>query len=106
MRVVFPRFVSLAARSPLMPRNAHILRGAVRAALLAAAASVPAIVSLPASAALTVVGTRFIYSGGARAQTIAARNLGSTPILVQIWLDDGNANADPGGLRVPFVVAP
>lgn len=109
MRIVFPDFVSLATRRPPrppMPRSAHILPRVARAALLVAAAFVPAMVSLPASAALSVVGTRFIYSGGARAQTIAARNLGSTPILVQIWLDDGNANADPGGLRVPFVVAP
>ncbi|WP_052007245.1 fimbrial biogenesis chaperone [Burkholderia paludis] len=89
-----------------MPRGGRFLSGALRAALLAAAAIAPAIVSLPAQAALSVVGTRFIYPGGARAETITARNSGSTPLLVQIWLDDGNANADPSGLRVPFVVAP
>ncbi|MGZ2744789.1 fimbrial biogenesis chaperone [Burkholderia stagnalis] len=72
----------------------------------AIAAIALSIVSISAPAALSVVGTRFIYPGGERAQTIATRNVGRAPILVQIWLDDGNANADPSGLRVPFVVAP
>ncbi|WP_254600239.1 fimbrial biogenesis chaperone [Burkholderia contaminans] len=53
-----------------------------------------------------MIGTRFVYPGDARALTIFARNRGHAPILVQAWLDDGDANADPSRLRVPFVVSP
>ncbi len=74
-----------------------------RAAVVACAASVGAVTG---HAALSVVGTRFVYPGDARALTILARNGGAEPILVQAWLDVGDANADPDRLRVPFVVTP
>lgn len=106
MRRAVGDFIPFAGlRSHTRRRRRVTLRATctVRVAIAAIALS---IVSIPARAALSVVGTRFVYPGAARAQTITARNLGSAPILVQIWLDDGNANADPSGLRVPFVVAP
>jgi len=74
-----------------------------RAAVMACAASIGAV---DGHAALSVVGTRFVYPGDARALTIVARNGGAAPILVQAWLDVGDANADPDRLRVPFVVSP
>ncbi|MDN7790908.1 MULTISPECIES: fimbrial biogenesis chaperone [Burkholderia] len=75
----------------------------MRAAVVACAASVGAVTG---HAALSVVGTRFVYPGDARTLTILARNGGADPILVQAWLDVGDANADPSRLRVPFVVSP
>ncbi|KWO49436.1 phytochrome sensor protein [Burkholderia sp. MSMB1459WGS] len=75
----------------------------LRALVLACVASVGAV---RCEASLSVVGTRFVYPGNARALTILARNGGSAPILVQAWLDDGDPDADPSRLRVPFVVAP
>ncbi|MXN73559.1 fimbria/pilus periplasmic chaperone [Burkholderia sp. 4701] len=99
-------FAPLAALSPRAPHKRCVALRLARPMRFAIAVIALSVVSISAPAALSVVGTRFIYPGGERAQTIAARNAGSTPILVQIWLDDGNANADPSGLRVPFVVAP
>ncbi|WP_244136150.1 fimbria/pilus periplasmic chaperone [Burkholderia sp. BCC0801] len=75
----------------------------VRVVLLAGATSTAA---MRCDAALYVVGTRFVYPGDAHAMTMLARNGGEAPILVQAWLDDGDANADPSHLRVPFVVTP
>lgn len=99
-------FAPLACLRPHTPRTRHLRFGLAWPVRGAIAAVTLSIVSIHTQAALSVVGTRFIYPGGERAQTIATRNAGSAPILVQIWLDDGHANADPSGLRVPFVVAP
>ncbi|WP_431822263.1 fimbrial biogenesis chaperone [Burkholderia sp. F1] len=96
----------LAGLRPPAPRSRRFVVRSACMTPLATVAIALSIVSAPARAALSVVGTRFVYPGDARAQTIAVRNLGSVPILVQVWLDDGNANADPSSLRVPFVVAP
>ncbi|WDR88484.1 fimbrial biogenesis chaperone [Burkholderia ambifaria] len=81
-------------------------RGKSRVAHVLIAMLAACIVPASADAALAVVGTRFVYPGDARTLTITARNLGDAPILVQTWLDDGDASADPSLLRVPFVVAP
>ncbi len=59
-----------------------------------------------AGAALAVVGTRFIYPGDGSRLTVATRNLGDAPILVQTWIDDGRADVDPSVLRAPFMVVP
>ncbi|WP_321860958.1 molecular chaperone [Burkholderia cenocepacia] len=97
------RFLS-PERTPLIRLLRRPGAGRVlRAAVLACIASVGAI---RCEASLSVVGTRFVYPGDARALTILARNGGEAPILVQAWLDDGDPNADPSRLRVPFVVAP
>lgn len=96
----------LRTRSALgvRPRRSSGRTGAarvVRAALLAGAASSAA---MRCDAALYVVGTRFVYPGDAHAITLLARNGGEAPILVQAWLDDGDVNADPSRLRLPFLV--
>ncbi|WP_420994767.1 fimbrial biogenesis chaperone [Cupriavidus sp. 30B13] len=59
-----------------------------------------------AAAALSVVGTRFIYPAGAKELTVQVGNAGNGPILVQAWLDRGDPDADPARLSVPFVLAP
>ncbi|WP_454732626.1 MULTISPECIES: fimbria/pilus periplasmic chaperone [Cupriavidus] len=59
-----------------------------------------------AAAALSVVGTRFIYPAGAKELTVQVGNKGRSPILVQAWLDRGDPDADPARLSVPFVLAP
>ncbi|RQS62327.1 molecular chaperone [Burkholderia sp. Bp8984] len=80
--------------------------GTVRFVCVAVLACVASIATVRCEAALSVIGTRFVYPGDARSLAILARNGGPAPILVQAWLDDGDANADPSRLRVPFVVAP
>ncbi|MBN3771580.1 molecular chaperone [Burkholderia sp. Se-20378] len=103
MRVLDVRSALAASLPPRRTgRGADFVR-IVRAAVVACAVSVGAV---NGHAALSVVGTRFVYPGDARALTIVARNGGAAPILVQAWLDVGDANADPDRLRVPFVVSP
>lgn len=98
------RFASVIRALPR--RRLHGRPGAGRIVLAAVLACVASIGTVRCDAALSVIGTRFVYPGDARALTIFARNSGDAPILVQAWLDDGDANADPSRLRVPFVVAP
>lgn len=38
--------------------------------------------------------------------TIRLENKGSSPALVQTWLDDGEQNADPSTINVPFNATP
>ncbi|MGL3340160.1 fimbria/pilus periplasmic chaperone [Pseudomonas aeruginosa] len=59
-----------------------------------------------ADAALSVVGTRFVYPAGSEGLTIRLGNGGMRPILVQSWLDRGDDSADPSSIQVPFVLSP
>ncbi|WP_260627336.1 molecular chaperone [Pseudomonas protegens] len=59
-----------------------------------------------AHADLSIVGTRFIYPEGLSALSIRVGNLGSSPLLLQAWLDKGDASVDPSRLAVPFVLSP
>ncbi|WP_420210958.1 molecular chaperone [Burkholderia aenigmatica] len=95
---------ALAAFRP--SRRARERAGLARIARVAAVACAASIVAVTGHAALSVVGTRFVYPGDVRSLTILARNGGNAPILVQSWLDEGDANADPARLRVPFIVSP
>lgn len=81
----------------------------LRACALRLAACLPmAGMAAWAHADLTVTGTRFIYPAQARSLTIRTSNSGETPILVQTWLDQEQAQArtDPSKLPVPFVLTP
>lgn len=56
-------------------------------------------------AALSVIGTRFIYPGHAPMLTVRLGNSGEYPILAQTWLDKGDPRVDPAVLTVPFVIS-
>lgn len=58
-----------------------------------------------AQAALSVIGTRFVYPGQAPTLTVRLGNSGEQPILAQTWLDQGDPRVDPSVLTVPFVVS-
>lgn len=58
-----------------------------------------------AQAALSVVGSRFVYDEQAQMLTIRLGNTGEQPILAQTWLDNGDPRVDPSLLTVPFVVS-
>ncbi|MGB3432134.1 fimbrial biogenesis chaperone [Achromobacter sp.] len=60
----------------------------------------------PARAGLVLQSTRLVISPDAREVTLTVRNTGSGPVLAQSWLDDGNLDASPTDMRVPFVLAP
>lgn len=65
-----------------------------------------ALFSTWALADLSITGSRFIYPAGQSALTIRVGNVGPAPILLQAWLDKGDAEANPSDLVVPFVLSP
>lgn len=75
----------------------------IRSALLAGAALAFA---QPSPASVVVVGTRVIYPGGAREQTLQLNNPDEAPSVVQVWIDNGNADSTPENAQAPFLVTP
>jgi P pilus assembly chaperone PapD len=59
-----------------------------------------------ATASVVMNGTRFVYREGEKETTIKVSNVGKLPALTQAWLDDGDANAKPETVDVPFNVTP
>lgn len=60
----------------------------------------------PAFADIILSGTRIVYKESQKDTTIRLENKGAQPALVQSWLDDGNSNADPSTINVPFNATP
>ncbi|MBF8740617.1 molecular chaperone [Pseudomonas guariconensis] len=73
-----------------------------------AALSALSIVMMATTAQASVVlsGTRVIYSTQEREVTLKLTNEGQTPVLVQSWIDDGDPNARPDRIKVPFTLTP
>jgi chaperone protein EcpD len=65
-----------------------------------------ALIAGQANASVTIGGTRVIYPLGDREVTVKLDNDSSSPSLVQVWIDDGQAQSAPGEGKVPFVVTP
>jgi len=59
-----------------------------------------------AYASVTIGGTRVIYPMAEREVTVKVENDSRAPSLVQVWVDDGKTDADPGESKVPFAVTP
>ena len=59
-----------------------------------------------AEAALVIRGTRIIYPAQEREVSIQLENKGQDPILVQSWLDLGDATVAPSDIQVPFTLSP
>lgn len=59
-----------------------------------------------AQASVTIGGTRVVYPLGQREVTVKLDNDSHNPSLVQVWMDDGNPDAKPGDVKVPFVITP
>lgn len=62
--------------------------------------------SFGAQASVIIGGTRVIFNGNEREQTIKLRNAGDAPALTQTWVDNGDIKATPASLDVPFTVTP
>ena len=62
--------------------------------------------SASASAGVTIAGTRVIFPAAEREKSIRTNNKGSSPVLVQVWVDDGSKNNDINSMLVPFTVTP
>ncbi|MEC5409469.1 fimbria/pilus periplasmic chaperone [Paraburkholderia sp. MPAMCS5] len=59
-----------------------------------------------AHASVTIGGTRVVYPLEEREVTVKLDNDSNAPSLVQVWIDDGDANAKPSEVKVPFVITP
>ncbi|WP_058914243.1 fimbria/pilus periplasmic chaperone [Entomohabitans teleogrylli] len=60
----------------------------------------------PAQASVVINGTRVVYLSDARELTVQLTNNGKQPVLVQSWLDLGDASATPDAITTPFILTP
>ncbi|WP_454764405.1 fimbrial biogenesis chaperone [Cupriavidus campinensis] len=69
-----------------------------------------AILSGPSQAAIQVAGTRVIFDGSQKEQTVRLTNAADQPVLTQIWLDTGEESTDntiqTGAQSTPFIINP
>ncbi|MDF3982975.1 fimbria/pilus periplasmic chaperone [Luteibacter sp. PPL201] len=59
-----------------------------------------------ASASVVMNATRYIFRAGEREIAVKVSNVGKAPVLSQAWIDDGDANATPENVHVPFNLTP
>ncbi|ALB61199.1 COG3121: P pilus assembly protein, chaperone PapD [Cronobacter condimenti 1330] len=59
-----------------------------------------------ANASVVITGTRVIYPSDAPEVSVKLDNKGGSPVLIQSWIDNGNADAAPETLQVPFILTP
>ncbi|KFK96583.1 MULTISPECIES: fimbria/pilus periplasmic chaperone [unclassified Serratia (in: enterobacteria)] len=57
-------------------------------------------------ASVVISGTRVIYPSEAKEVSVNISNVGPSPVLLQSWIDSGDANAKPAAIKVPFVLTP
>lgn len=57
-------------------------------------------------ASVVIGGTRVVYPAQDKEVTVKLTNEGTSPALVQVWLDDGDEKSTPDTAKVPFTVAP
>lgn len=54
-----------------------------------------------------VIGTtRVIYPSNEKEVTVSLDNQGKQPVLVQVWVDTGDASAAPDTIKAPFFIRP
>lgn len=59
-----------------------------------------------AQASVVVAATRIVFPSEQREVTIKVSNEGDSPSLIQAWLDNGEINASPDTIDVPFTLTP
>lgn len=74
--------------------------------LLGASALIFSVFVQTAQASVVVAGTRIVFSSEQREATIKVSNEGDSPSLVQTWLDNGEIDASPDTIDVPFTLTP
>jgi chaperone protein EcpD len=62
--------------------------------------------SLATNAGVIINGTRVIYNEGAREVQVQLENTDKSPFLLQNWIDDGQVDAMPADISVPFTLSP
>ncbi|WP_088500908.1 fimbria/pilus periplasmic chaperone [Burkholderia ubonensis] len=71
-----------------------------------AAAFALGMAALSAQAAIVITGTRVVYPEQSREVNVRLTNIETAPVLVQSWIDDGDSDANPDQIKVPFVLTP
>lgn len=64
------------------------------------------VVPVATTAGVQVQGTRVIYPAGQREVTVNVNNVGATPRLLQVWVDNGDPKATAETASAPFLVVP
>jgi chaperone protein EcpD len=59
-----------------------------------------------AHANIVINGTRVIYPSNEQEVNVKLNNVGTSPLLVQTWLDKGNPKSRPDEIKVPFILTP
>ncbi|UVL43186.1 fimbria/pilus periplasmic chaperone [Pseudomonas sp. B21-040] len=59
-----------------------------------------------AQAAIVINGTRVIYPSDQKEISVKLDNNGEAPLLVQSWIDEGDAHSTPDNSKAPFVLTP
>ncbi|RDS83135.1 molecular chaperone [Dyella monticola] len=59
-----------------------------------------------AHADVVISGTRVIYPSQEKEVTVKLNNQGSSPMLVQVWMDDGDDKVTPEKAKTPFTLMP
>ncbi|UBM09479.1 fimbria/pilus periplasmic chaperone [Cupriavidus metallidurans] len=80
----------------------HKFRTVIGGALLA----VGLVAAGNANASVVMSGTRIIYSAQEHEVTVKLTNDGKVPAVTQVWIDNGDPDADPATIAVPFTVTP
>ncbi|MDR5778893.1 fimbria/pilus periplasmic chaperone [Caballeronia sp. LZ065] len=75
-------------------------------ALWLAVAVALALAAVPACASVVIAGTRVIYPAAEQEVTLRLSNVGKSPALAQVWLDEGDPKVDPSLLNLPFMLTP
>lgn len=83
-----------------MAPKAHVFKTFVIGALFLS------LFSSVVNAEIVIHGTRVVYPASARDVTLRMNNPGGMPILVQAWIDDGDASKAPEEMKVPFQLTP
>lgn len=65
-----------------------------------------ALFSANSLASVVISGTRVIYPSDAKEVSVKISNGGRSPVLLQSWIDNGDADAKPSSIKVPFVLTP
>ncbi|ALX21627.1 fimbrial chaperone [Bordetella pertussis] len=87
-------------------RQGGMARWRRRLGVAALGAAMLASLAPAARASLVITGTRVIYNAGSPETTVKMSNEGQAPALMQAWIDDGNAEAKPDEVQVPFFLTP
>jgi len=59
-----------------------------------------------ALASIVITGTRVIYHQEDKEVSVRLKNVGSGPVLIQSWIDNGDVSSTPENIRTPFVITP